>query len=202
MKHWNLLLIGWVLLGWSFPAGVSPLFAARTEQVEKDLTQKRKDLKEIRKELSTTREKEKKIQQKESSVLESLHQIETELYQKEKGLKQMETQLAQTKLRLQQTKQQIHTLNQGMERTREELSSRLVALYKMKRSPPDVSLLTSDSYLDLLKIDKYLRVVIDSDARLVGTYQNQVALKEKYHDELTEDQVLWQGNLSEAEKKK
>jgi septal ring factor EnvC (AmiA/AmiB activator) len=202
MNQWKLFLIGWVLLGWTFPAGVTPLLAARPEQIEKDLTQKRKDLKEIRKELSTTREKEKKIQKRESSILESLHQIETELYQKEREFRTMETQLVQTKLRLQQAKQQIHTLNQGMERTREELSSRLVALYKMKRRPPDVFLLTSDSYLDLLKIDKYLRVVIDSDARLVGTYQNQVGLKEKYHDELTEDQYEWQRNISEAEKKK
>jgi septal ring factor EnvC (AmiA/AmiB activator) len=202
MKHWTLVLIGWILLGWGFPTGPTSLWSARPEQIEKDLTQKRKDLKEIRKELTTTREKKKKIQKKESSILENLHQIETDLYQKEKELRQMESQLGQTKGRLQQTKQQIHGLNQGMDRTREELSSRLVALYKMKRRPPEIFLPTSDSYLDLLKVDKYLRVVIDSDARLVDTYQNQVALKEKYHDELTEDQSQWQRNISEVERKK
>jgi septal ring factor EnvC (AmiA/AmiB activator) len=63
-------------------------------------------------------------------------------------------------------------------------------------------LLTSESYLDLLKVDKYLRVVIDSDARLVSTFRNQVSLKEKYHDELTEDQVQWQRSISEVERKK
>lgn len=202
MKLWTLLLIGWVLLGWGFPTGPASLWAARTEQIEKDLTQKRKDLKEIRKELTTSRKKEKKIQKKESSVLESLHQIETELYQKQKELRQMESQLDQTKSRLQQAKQQIQTLNQGMDRTRGELSSRLVALYKMGRRPPEVFLLTSESYLDLLKVDKYLRVVIDSDARLVSTFRNQVSLKEKYHDELTEDQVQWQRSISEVQRKK
>jgi septal ring factor EnvC (AmiA/AmiB activator) len=202
MKHWTLLLIGWVLLGWGFPTGPTSLWAARPEQIEKDLTQKRKDLKEIRKELTTTREKEKKIQKKESSILESLHQIETELYQKEKELRQMESQLGQTKWRLQQAKQQIQAFNQGMDRTRGELSSRLVALYKMGRRPPEVFLLTSESYPDLLKVDKYLRVVIDSDARLVSTFRNQVSLKEKYHDELTEDQDQWQRSISEVERKK
>jgi septal ring factor EnvC (AmiA/AmiB activator) len=202
MKHWKLFVVGWVLMGWIFPARPAPLLAARPEQIEKDLTQKKKDLKEIRKELSTTREKEKRIQKKESSILESLHQIDMELYRKERELRQMESQLGRTESRLQQAKQQIHGLNQGMDRTREELSSRLVALYKMKRSPPEIFLLTSDSYFDLLKIDKYLRVVIDSDARLVGTYENQVTLKEKYHDELTEDQSQWQRNISEVEKKK
>jgi len=202
MKHWTLLLIGWVLLGWGFFTGPTSLWAARPEQIEKDLTQKRKDLKDIRKELTTTREKEKKIQKKESSILESLHQIETELYQKEKELRQMESQLGQTKWRLQQAKQQIQAFNQGMDRTRGELSSRLVALYKMGRRPPEVFLLTSESYLDLLRVDKYLRVIIDSDARLVSTFRDQVSLKEKYHDELSEDQVQWQRSISEVERKK
>jgi septal ring factor EnvC (AmiA/AmiB activator) len=202
MKYWTLLLIGWILLGWGFPSGPTSLWAARAEQVEKDLTQKKKDLKELRKELTTTREKEKKIQKKESSILESLHQIETKLYQKEKELRQMESRLGQTKWRLQQTNQQIHALNQVMDRTRGELSSRLVALYKMGRRPPEVFLLNSGTYLDRLKVDKYLRVVIDYDARLVSTHRNQVSLKEKYHDELTEDQVQWQRSISEVGRKK
>ena len=202
MKHWTLLLTGWILLGWSLPIGPASLWAARPEQIEKDLTQKKKDLKELRKELTTTREKEKKIEKRESSILESLHQIETELYQKEKELKQMESRLGQTKSRLQQAKQQLHALNQGMDQTRGELSSRMVALYKMGRRPPEVFLLTSESYLDRLKMDKYLRVVIDSDARLVSTYRSQLSLKEKYHDGLTEDQAQWQRSISEVERKR
>jgi len=198
MKHWILLLIACVLFGWGFPAGPTSLWAVRPEQIEKDLTQKRRDLKEIRKELTTTREKEKRIQKKESSVLESLHQIEMELHKKEKELKELESQLGQTKRRLEAAKQQIQALNQGMDRTRGEFSSRLVALYKMGRRPPEVLLLTSESYLDLLKIDKYLRVIIDSDARLASTYRHQVSLKEKYHDELIEDQQQWQRSISEV----
>ncbi len=202
MKRWIFILCGWILFGWSFSIEPAALWAARQDQIEKDLFQKRKDLKEIRKELTTTREKEKKIQKRESSILESLHQIETELYQKEKDLRQMESRLGQTKSRLQQAKQQLHALNQGMDRTRGELSSRMVALYKMVRRPPEVFLLTSESYLDRLKMDKYLRVVIDSDARLVNTYRSQLFLKERVHDELTEDQAQWQRSISEVERKK
>jgi septal ring factor EnvC (AmiA/AmiB activator) len=202
MKQWKLLLIGGVLMGWILSLWTPPLWAARSDQIEKDLTQKKRDLKDIRKELSTTKEKEKKIQKKESSVLESLHQIETELYRKEKELKQMESQLVQTKWRLHQAKNQILTLNQGIDRTREELSSRLIALYKMGRASPEVFMLTSQSYPDRLKIDKCLRVVIDFDARLVDTYRHQVALKERYQEELSEDQLQWQRNISEVEQKK
>jgi septal ring factor EnvC (AmiA/AmiB activator) len=189
-------------MGWILPFWISPLWAVRPDQIEKDLTEKRRDLKDIRKELTTTKEKEKKIQRKETSILENLHQIENELHQKEKELKQMESQLAQTKSKRHQAKNQILILNQGIEQTKEVLSSRMIALYKMGGAPPKIFLLTSQSYLDLLKIDKYLRVVIDFDARLVDTYRHQVALKERYEEELIEDQLQWQRNISEVEQKK
>lgn len=203
MKGRKFILVGWVvMIGWAFVLWTPFLWAVQPDQIEKDITQRKKDLKDLRKELSTTKEKEKRIQKKESSVLESLHQMENELYTKEKGLKQMESQLVQTKWRLQQTKNQILNLNQGIERTKEELLTRLIALYKMGRTPPEVFLLTSESYLDLLKIDKCLRVVIDFDARLAATYRYQVALKQQYQDELIEDQLQWQRNISEVEQKK
>ncbi len=203
MKGRKFILVGWVvMIGWAFVLWTPSLWAVQPDQIEKDITQRKRDLKDLRKELSTTKEKEKRIQKKESSILESLHQMENELYTKEKELKQMESQLVQTKWRLQQTKNQILNLNQGIERTKEELLTRLIALYKMGRTPPEVFLLTSESYLDLLKIDKCFRVVIDFDARLADTYRYQVALKQRYQDELTEDQLQWQRNISEVEQKK
>ena len=68
--------------------------------------------------------------------------------------------------------------------------------------PPENLLLTSQSYLDLLRIDKYLKVIIDFDARLVDTYRYQVALKERYQEELIQNQSQWQRNIFEVEKKK
>jgi septal ring factor EnvC (AmiA/AmiB activator) len=78
----------------------------------------------------------------------------------------------------------------------------VTALYKMGRIPPEIFLLTSQPYVDLLRIDKYLRVIIDFDARLVETYRYQMALKERYQGELIQDQFQWQQNISDVEKKK
>ena len=192
----------WLLLGILFKPGGAPSWAARTDPHEKDITQKRKDLKDIKKEITLTKEKEKEIRGQESSILESLSQIETKLYQKEKELKQMEARLSQTKEKLQQTKDQVVLLNKGMERTKEEFFSRLIALYKMERIPPETFLFTSQSYPDLLKIDQYLRVIIDSDARLVDTYRHQVALKERYQGTLLEDQAQWERSITEVAKKR
>jgi len=49
----------------------------------------------------------------------------------------METQLGQTQERLRQTKTQVVMLNKKIERTKEELFSRLIALYKMGRTPTE-----------------------------------------------------------------
>jgi septal ring factor EnvC (AmiA/AmiB activator) len=196
------MLIGFFFMAWMIHFGPNHLWAAPTDLIEKDLTQKKKDLKDIKKELSLTKEKEKKIQGKETSILESLHTMETELYKKEKELKEMEVRLGRTKERLQQTKNQIVTLNQGMERTKGELFSRLIALYKMERIPPETFLLTSQSYLDLLRIDKFLRVIIHFDAHLIDTYRYQVVLKSRYQEGLIQDQFQWERNISEVEKKK
>jgi septal ring factor EnvC (AmiA/AmiB activator) len=201
-KRWIRAGIGCFLLGWLFAFGMSDLWAARTDQIEKDITQKKKDLKDIKKEINLTKEKEKEIRGKESSILGTLHLLEVELYQKEKELKQMEAQLVQTRERLRQTKHQVVMLSNRMERTKEELFSRLIALYKMGRIPTEGFLLTSQSYLDLLMLDKYFRVIIDYDTRLIGTYRYQVALKERYQEELTQDQFQFQRNISEIEKKK
>jgi septal ring factor EnvC (AmiA/AmiB activator) len=196
------MLIGFFFMAWMIHFGPNHLWAAPTDLIEKDLTQKKKDLKDVKKKLSLTKEKEKKIQGQETSILESLHTMETELYKKEKELKEMEARLGRTKERLQQTKNQIVTLNQGMERTKGELFSRLIALYKMKRIPPETFLLTSQSYLDLLRIDKFLRVIIHFDAHLIDTYRYQVALKSRYQEGLIQDQFQWERNISEVEKKK
>jgi len=195
------LIIGGVAV-WILTLVVSDLQASRKDQIEKDITQKKKDLGDVKKEISVTRKREKEIRGKESSILGNLNSLETELYKKTKELKQMEGQLAQIRERLRQTRGQIAMLNIGLERTREELFSRLTALYKMGRTPPETILLTSQSFPDLLKIDKYFRVILHSDARLVETYQYQVALKERYQDELTRDQRQWERDISEVEKKK
>ncbi len=203
VKSWKWGLIGWLSMGSIlFAPGLHPLRADRTDPVEKDLTQKKKNLKDIKKEITLTKEKEKEIRGQETSILESLSRIDTGLYQKGKELRQVEGQLDQTKVKLRQTQYQIDQLNKRMERTKEEFFSRLIALYKMGRTPPETVLFTSHSYPDLLKIDKYLRVIIDSDAGLVDTYRSQVGLKERYQRTLMEDQAQRERSITEVEKKR
>ena len=202
MKSLKWILIGWLLAGSIFTPGLNPPWAGRTDPSEKDITQKKKDLKDIKKKITLTKQKEKEIRGQEISILESLSQIDAELYQKGKELKRAEEQLTQTKEKLRQTKYRINELNKGMDQTKEEFFARLIALYKMGRTSPKTFLFTSHSYPDLLKVNKYLRVIIDSDARLVDTYRSQVGLQERYQGALMEDQAQWERSVGDVGKKK
>jgi len=202
MRSWKWILILFLSVGWMIHVGPDDLRAARTHPIEKDLTEKKKDLKDIREELSLANEKKKKIQGEETSVLENLHAMETALYEKGKELRQMEAGLDRTKERLQQAKKQIDSLNGEMERTKEILLSRVIALYKRARIPAETLLLTSQSYLDLVKIDKFLKIIIGFDAHLIDSYRYQVALKSRYQEELKQDQLQWERNISKVEQRK
>lgn len=181
---------------------LSSVEGSRKDQLEKDITEKKKSLSNLRKEISVTRKKEKEIRGKETSILDTLNRLETELFKRKRELREMERELNRIRERLKQTREQISILNRGLERTRSEFFSRLIALYKMGRTPPETIVLTSPSFSDLLKVDQYMKALLQSDARLVGTYQYQLGLKERYQEELTENQRQWERSILEVERKK
>ena len=182
--------------------GTTGAWAAQTNPVEKDLTQKKNDLTKIKKELSLTKEKEREIRGRESSVLGSLSAIENELYRRQKDLTEMERQLALNKRRLHRTESQIALLNRGMEKTKHEFTQRLVALFKMERVPPGTLLLASGSYLDLLRMDTYLRVILASDAGIVTAYRQQKDEKGRVQEGLVQEQRKRERAIVEVGKKR
>ena len=196
------ILIGWALLELIFNFETGDLWAAQTDRIKRDLSQKEKELEKIKKEIYQKKVREKEIRRKESSVLKQLHQVTVELQQKERELKKAKTKANETKKKLEQTRNKIFMLNQEIDQTRGKFISRLNALYKMERIPSKVFLLPSDSYSGLLKIDKYLRVIIEFDAQLINTYRYQVVLKSRYQEELNRAKLQWDRMITEGEKKK
>lgn len=202
MKRWGFIFFEVIILWWIFILGSGDFGICRAEPLDKEIIKKRKELKDIKKEISITREKQKIVLSKESSVLESLNTLEMEIYKKEKELKRVETQLNQIKDRIHQNRNHIIMLTNAMERTKGDLFLRLQALYKMGRSLPERFIFASQSYLDMLKIDKYLRYIIDFDTRLIETYRYQVSLRENYQEKLTTDQLQCEKKISEVEDKR
>ena len=201
-RKWKCILIGWALLELIFNFETGDLWAAQTDRIKRDLSQKKKELEKIKKGLFQKKVREKEIRRKESSVLKQLHQVTAELQQKERELKKTKTKADEIKKESEQTRNKIFMLNQEIEQTKEKLISRLNALYKMKRIPSEVFLLSSDSYTGLLRIDKYLRVIIESDTHLIDTYRYQMVLKSRYQEELNRAKLQWDRNITGGERKK
>jgi septal ring factor EnvC (AmiA/AmiB activator) len=198
----NWILMGWALLGLILYSMTGDLWAAKTDRIEMDLSQKKNEFKKIEKELHQKKVKEKQIRWKESSLLKRIHQVNKELYDKGKELKRIKAKVDHIEGRLEQTKNQIIMLSQTMEKTKERLLFRLNALYKMKKIPREISLFTSESYSDLLKIDRCFRAAIDYDSRLISTYRHQLDLKEKYQEKLIQNKSQWMRSIYNAEKNK
>jgi septal ring factor EnvC (AmiA/AmiB activator) len=203
-RRWKWMLIGLTLLRLIVNFGAVDLWAAETDRIEMDLTRKKRELKKIRKELYQKKAREKEIRRKESSILNRLEGVTAKLHQKENELKRMKAKAGGIKRRLEQTRNEIGMLNKEMEETKKKLISRLNALYKMERAPSELflSLSASESYSDLLKMDKYLRGIIDSDARLMDTFQHQVTLREAYEEDLIQDETQWLHSIAKVEEKK
>jgi septal ring factor EnvC (AmiA/AmiB activator) len=201
-KGWGWMLIGWTLLRLIFNFGAGDLCAAQTEQIEKDLSRKKRELRKINKDLYQKKVKEKEMRKKESSISKRYRQVSAELRQKEKELKKMKGEASRIKRRLDQTKTKIGSLNKRIEETREKLISRLNALYKLNKIPSEIFMPTSESYSDFLKMDKYLRDIIDSDACLIQSYRHQIELKERYKEDLIQDESQWRRSIAKVEKKR
>lgn len=197
-KGFKIFIIFWLVL----LNGLTELNADRRKQIEQDIIHKKKDLKDIKKEISIFKEKEKRIEGKEISVLETLNLLETELNKKERELKRVEDQLVRTREKILNTKYQISDLNQKIEQTKEELFSRLNGLYKLRRIPPETFIFTSQSFHDLLRIEKYFRVILDSDTKLIETYRDQIALKVRFQNELLKDEKLLEEKILQVEQKR
>jgi septal ring factor EnvC (AmiA/AmiB activator) len=201
-KRWGWMLIGWTLLSLIFNFGAGDLWAAQTDQIERDLSRKKRELRKINKELHQKKVKEKEMQKKESSIFKRYQQVSAKLHQKEKELKKMKVEASRIQRRLDQTRNKIVLLNKRMEETRGKLVSRLNAFYKLNRIPSEIFIPISESYSDFLKMDKYLRDIIDSDARLMDTYRHQLELKERYRENLIQEESQWERSISKVEKKR
>jgi septal ring factor EnvC (AmiA/AmiB activator) len=196
------MIIIWIFLGWSLYLITSDLWAAQAERVEKELSQKKEEFNRIKKELRLKQEEEKNILRKESSIRESFNEIQKDLHKRGKIIEQKRAGLGQIKRRIRDTENQIFILNRDVEQSGDKLNSGLQTLYKISQIPLEAYLFNLSSCSDLLKMDKYLRVLSGHRAKLMKTYKHELALKLRGEEKLSQNRIQWQRSISEEEKKK
>jgi septal ring factor EnvC (AmiA/AmiB activator) len=196
------IIVIWILLGWSLYPVTSDLWAAKVERVERELSKNKEEFKRIKKKLRLKLQEKEYIQKKESSIRKSLDRTQEYLHKKEKILKQKRAGLSQINREIRDTESQIFILARDMKQTEDRFSSGLRALYKVSRVPLEVYLFSLSSGTDLLKRDKYLRVLIEHHAQLTETYKHELALKRGDERKLVENRIQMHQLISEEEKRK
>lgn len=196
------IIIIWILLGWSSYPVASDLWAAQAERVEKELSEKKGEFKRIKKKLLLKQKEKEDILRKKSSIRKSLDRMEKDLHKRVKIIKQKRTGLHHIKRRIRDTENQIFILVRDMKQTEDKLSSGLQALYKVSRIPLEAYLFSLSSCADLLKMDKYLCVLVEHHSELTKTYKHELSLKISDKKKLVQNRIQWQQSISEEEKKK
>lgn len=195
-------IVIWILLGWSFYPVRGDLCAAQAERVEKELTKKKEELKRIKNRLRLKQKEKEAILRKESSIRRSLVRVQKDLQKRERVLKQKRAKLDQIKKRIRDTENQILILTKNTELMENRLSLDLQALYKASRVPLEAYLFSVPSSADLLKMGKYLCVLLEHHAELTKTYKHEIALRRGDERKLAENYIQLKQLISREEKKK
>jgi septal ring factor EnvC (AmiA/AmiB activator) len=195
-------IVIWILLGWSFYPVTSNLFAARVERVEKDLSEKKEELKRIKKKLRLKQKEKEAILRKESSIRKSLDRAQRDLHRKERVLKQKKAELDRIKRSIRDTESRISILAMNVKQTEDKLGSGLQAIYKMSQVAPEAYLFSMSSSADLLKMDKYLRVLVAYHVGVTNTCRHELALRRGDERRLVKNRIQMLLSISEEGKKK
>ena len=129
------LIVISILLGWSLYPVTSDLWAAQTERLEKELSEKKEEFKRIKKKLRLKQKEKEDILRKESSIQKSLDPMQKDLHKREKVLKKKRAGLDKIKRGIRDTENQIFILARNVKQNEDKLSSGLQALYKLSRVP-------------------------------------------------------------------
>ncbi|HSB06559.1 MAG TPA: peptidoglycan DD-metalloendopeptidase family protein [Thermodesulfobacteriota bacterium] len=196
------MVVIWILLGWFLYPMTSNLWAAQAERVEKELSEKKEEFERIKKRLRLKQKEKEDILRKESLIRKNLNRMRKDLHKREKVLKQKRAGLDQIKTRICDTENRISILDRDVKQTEDRLSSGLQVLYKVTRVPLEPYLFSVPSSADLLRMDRYLRVLVEHHTQLMKAYKHELILNHRDEKKLVRNLVQWQQSIYEEEKKK
>lgn len=153
-------------------------FAGDSQKTRAEILRKEKRLQIVHKEIKEKKRDIETLKKKETTILAELDSIDRALSKKTEELKGIERNLKQVEERISVTEHNLSGLIKERERLTRALEGRLVAMYKMRGGGEVRVLFSSDSLPDLSRRYKYMKAVVDYDARLIRGYrENQLSLE-------------------------
>lgn len=161
-----------------------------------------KDLEGIKRKIASEKQGLSQVQKREGSVLESLGQIEIDLEKRNKELKAANNRLDAIAREMARKESEIEGIFASMEKKRELLRRRAVALYRWSKGASPFIVLGGEATLGgILRRARYLEVTIAFDRDLVERFGEEVERQNTLRKELAQQQEELAGQrrtLSEA----
>lgn len=160
-----------------------------------DLEELKEKQKEIQMKLNDIRKNINQVESKKRNVVEELGIIEKELDRAQKDLERVAAKLVETQKKLEQTKQDLKAAEKALEDQKQNLSTRLIAMYKSGPVDYIEVILSAKSFSDFLTRLDMVKRIVDYDRDLLNTYKakrEEVSLKkaqlEKQQYEISQQQ--------------
>jgi len=160
---------------------------------EDEVTRKKKTLTDIERQLKQKKEELTRTEKKEQATLSQLDAIDKKLSESQGQLTRLTGKLEHLTTEALSIDSEVKKIDQRLAAQEKQLQSRLVALYKFKRSGGIVrTVFDSRSSADLSRNIKYLLLILGQDREIISRMNETRALKEQKKGALMENQEALQ----------
>lgn len=174
--------------------GLVPAHAQDKQRgAEDEVSRKKKSLTDIETQLKQKQEELTRAEKKEQATLSQLDAIDKKLSESQGQLTRLTGKLEQLTTQALSIDSEVKKIDQRLAAQEKQLQSRLVALYKFKRSGGIVrTVFDSRSSADLSRNIKYLLLILEQDREIISRMNETRALKEQKRGALMENQEALQ----------
>lgn len=170
---------------------------------ERELVKKEKKLEDVKKKIRETKESIKEITRTETTILGELGKINRDIVKKRSELGKVNVSLKKLSGEIKKTDATLRALEKERKAIAKRLSSRLKAMYKMRKGGAVKVLFSSETSKDLGRRYKYMSMIMEIDARLIEKSEKNLAslaLEKKRLEGLKNDLNTEKKNLRVAKK--
>lgn len=172
-----------VLLCATCPTGA---YAQEQGSLDDRITEQKRELEKIKREIDLHRDKSKELRQKERNLLKKISSLEKEAALSKKLLRGAQNQEQLLSQKIDSLKTRILIENEKLSFQRDRLAARLRQLYMQEPNFKWAMLLGSENLQQMMRNQKFLRLVAERDATLFRDVKEHKLALERERAELTE----------------
>lgn len=155
-------------------------------QSKRKLQKEKIELEKVSKEIIQKKKKLKEVEAKEAKVIATLNEIEKQLLQENKEYNEISRRIKKIQQEIRKSRLEIERLNKELRVKEHYLAIRLQAVYKYYRRSGLRILLSSATYNDFLKQEKFLSEIVLLDHKLFSSCLSNLEKTKSYEKQLND----------------